>query len=131
MDNPFAAPVMTRTTLARLVPYSDSAATPSAAPACHGEDPDLWFSDRPGDVDRAVQACRRCPLLRKCLRYALVHGQNSGVWGGMPEEQRAALRAELLDRTGDEDLDGTRELEAALDQHTLALGQEQVAAVSA
>jgi WhiB family redox-sensing transcriptional regulator len=41
---------------------------------------------------RAKAICARCPVIRECATYALVAGERHGVWGGLSERERAALR---------------------------------------
>lgn len=36
--------------------------------------------------------CRRCPVTSECLRFALDNGCNTGVWGGLDENERKALK---------------------------------------
>ncbi|MGH3814786.1 MAG: WhiB family transcriptional regulator, partial [Pseudonocardiaceae bacterium] len=36
--------------------------------------------------------CRRCPDNVECLNWALASGQDAGVWGGMSEDERRALK---------------------------------------
>jgi WhiB family redox-sensing transcriptional regulator len=43
---------------------------------------DLWFSDVPGEIDRARALCAGCPLRAECLRGALERRETCGVWGG-------------------------------------------------
>ena len=72
---------------------------PPAAPdsPCR-QDPDAWFLNQRGQK-AAAAICRgaaprtsRCPLIGECLEYALANDERFGVWGGMTERQRAALR---------------------------------------
>lgn len=65
--------------------------------ACIGEDPELFFpvgTTGPAleQVERAKAVCRRCPVIDQCLEWALATNQDSGVWGGMSEDERRALR---------------------------------------
>lgn len=46
------------------------------------EQPDLWFSDRPAEVERAKQLCGTCPVRAECLAAALDRNEPWGVWGG-------------------------------------------------
>ncbi|MEW2400711.1 WhiB family transcriptional regulator [Streptomyces sp. NPDC046862] len=64
--------------------------------ACVDEDPDLFFpvgSSGPAlrDIAAAKRVCARCPVISQCLSWALSSGQTTGVWGGLCEEERAAL----------------------------------------
>jgi WhiB family redox-sensing transcriptional regulator len=49
---------------------------------CHVGDPDLWFAERPVDLERAKVLCADCPIRRQCLDAALERGEPWGVWGG-------------------------------------------------
>lgn len=65
--------------------------------ACRDEDPDLFFpigSTGPALVqaEEAKAVCGRCPVREQCLRWALDNSQDSGVWGGMAEDERRALK---------------------------------------
>jgi WhiB family redox-sensing transcriptional regulator len=64
---------------------------------CRDEDPELFFpigSTGPAatQVDAAKAVCARCEVVTECLEWALATGQDAGVWGGMAEEERRALR---------------------------------------
>lgn len=43
---------------------------------------------------RAVAICQACPVLDACREHALRVGEPYGVWGGMTEEEREAVRRE-------------------------------------
>jgi WhiB family redox-sensing transcriptional regulator len=49
---------------------------------CHRHDPDLWFAESPGDVERAKALCATCPARAECLTGALRRSEPCGVWGG-------------------------------------------------
>jgi WhiB family redox-sensing transcriptional regulator len=49
---------------------------------CHQADPDLWFADKPADLELAKALCADCPLRLQCLAAALERGEPWGVWGG-------------------------------------------------
>lgn len=69
------------------------------AAACKGADPDLFF-DAPAErvtaykarVAKAKAVCAGCPVRAACLAYALDSGQDYGIWGGLTEDERRALR---------------------------------------
>lgn len=54
---------------------------------CLREDLQLWFSDRPADLELAKAHCRPCPLRGACLDGALARREPHGVWGGEIFEQ--------------------------------------------
>ena len=67
--------------------------------ACKGTDLDLWFGPenesnaaRDTREAEAVAICRFCPSRRPCLKWALSHASQHGVFGGTGEEHRKALR---------------------------------------
>ena len=71
--------------------------------ACRDEDPDLFFpiaSAGPGlaQVAAAKAVCGRCTVREACLRFALETHQDSGVWGGMSEEERRTVRRRRRDQ---------------------------------
>jgi WhiB family transcriptional regulator, redox-sensing transcriptional regulator len=49
---------------------------------CHVGDPDLWFAERPDDLEKAKALCVNCPVRAICLAGALERGEPWGVWGG-------------------------------------------------
>lgn len=65
--------------------------------ACRVEDPELFFPvghNGPArlQIEQAKAVCRACPVAESCLLWALTTGQDAGVWGGMDEDERRALR---------------------------------------
>lgn len=64
---------------------------------CSDKDPELFFpigSTGPAidQIERAKDVCRRCGVTAQCLEWALDTNQSAGVWGGMSENVRRALR---------------------------------------
>jgi WhiB family redox-sensing transcriptional regulator len=62
-------------------------------PLCAAE-PDLFFSDDPGDIAAAKSACAECPSRLPCLRGAIERSETYGVWGGgdfNPEHRQGAV----------------------------------------
>jgi len=65
--------------------------------ACLHESPELFFpigSAYPAllQTDEAKAVCRRCEVVDTCLKWAIESGQEAGVWGGLAENERHALR---------------------------------------
>jgi WhiB family transcriptional regulator, redox-sensing transcriptional regulator len=67
--------------------------------ACRKVDSGIFFSpdgERPPERDareaRAKAICARCPVIGPCAAYAIQHDERYGVWGGLSERERAALR---------------------------------------
>ena len=65
--------------------------------ACLDEDPELFFpigNTGPAllQIEEAKAVCRRCEVVDTCLKWALETGQDAGVWGGLSEDERRALK---------------------------------------
>ena len=65
--------------------------------ACLDEDPELFFpvgNTGPAlrQIDRAKAVCRRCEAVDACLGWAMDSGQDAGVWGGLSDDERCALK---------------------------------------
>lgn len=67
--------------------------------ACRDTDPELHFpvgTSGPAliQVEQAKAVCRRCPgwVKDECLQFALDGGIDHGVWGGLSEEERRAVK---------------------------------------
>ena len=70
--------------------------------ACRHADSDLFFGphrERPGARHRreaaARKVCLHCPVQRVCAASALVGLERNGMWGGLGENDRAALWVHL------------------------------------
>jgi WhiB family transcriptional regulator, redox-sensing transcriptional regulator len=64
---------------------------------CRDEDPELFFpigNTGPAllQIEQAKGVCRRCNVVQECLAWALESGQDAGVWGGLSEDERRALK---------------------------------------
>ena len=64
---------------------------------CRDEDPEMFFpvgNSGPAlaQIADAKLICNRCAVTTDCLSGALNTGQDSGVWGGMSEDERRALK---------------------------------------
>lgn len=64
---------------------------------CLDEDPELFFPiGNTGaalvQIEHAKSFCRRCQVVAVCRSWALTSGQDAGVWGGLSEDERRALR---------------------------------------
>ncbi|MGW7440352.1 WhiB family transcriptional regulator [Streptomyces sp. NPDC054849] len=66
--------------------------------ACRETDPELFFpigNTGPAllQIEEAKAVCRRrCPVMEQCLRWALDTNQTDGVWGGLSEGERRAMK---------------------------------------
>jgi len=70
--------------------------------ACQGESPDLFFpigSTGPAvdQIATAKAVCSRCPVVQMCLKWATDSHQETGVWGGLSEDERHARRRRMRD----------------------------------
>jgi WhiB family redox-sensing transcriptional regulator len=65
--------------------------------ACLTEDPELFFpigNTGPAvvQIDAAKAVCKSCEVVDTCLKWAMENNQDSGVWGGLSEDERRALK---------------------------------------
>ena len=65
--------------------------------ACLDEDPELFFpigntGPAIAQIEEAKKVCRRCEVVDTCLKWAIESGQDAGVWGGLSEDERRALK---------------------------------------
>jgi WhiB family redox-sensing transcriptional regulator len=65
--------------------------------ACKDTDPDLFFpigstGAAIEQIDDAKVVCASCHAQVECLEFALDTNQDSGVWGGLSEEERRDIR---------------------------------------
>lgn len=49
---------------------------------CRSYDPELFFAEKPEDVEYAKSLCTDCPMRAACLAGALERREPWGVWGG-------------------------------------------------
>jgi WhiB family redox-sensing transcriptional regulator len=64
---------------------------------CRDADPSIFFpigttGPAAEQIEEAKAICSHCLVTSNCLTWALDTGQDSGVWGGMDEDERRALR---------------------------------------
>lgn len=66
--------------------------------ACRINDPSMFFhpegergAARRRRADAAKEVCLACPVLQECREHALAAREPYGVWGGMSEDERAAV----------------------------------------
>ncbi len=72
-----------------------------AQAACRDEDPELFFPvGNTGaalkQIEEAKAVCRTCPVIDQCLKWALDTNQDSGIWGGLTEDERRALKRRAM-----------------------------------
>ena len=65
--------------------------------ACRGADLNVFFPGRGESAEPARQVCAGCPVQQPCLEFALSQGEVHGIWGGLTERDRRALRTRHRD----------------------------------
>jgi WhiB family redox-sensing transcriptional regulator len=68
--------------LSMLIDAQRAAQTLGDGIACREYDAELWFAERPEDVEFAKALCGPCPARVGCLAGALERREPWGVWGG-------------------------------------------------
>jgi len=82
-------PTAMKATITRL-PLRTNLRLPPASEArlpCQEENPALWFSNAPAELNRAKAFCHGCRNRHPCLAGALERAEPAGVWGGEIFEQ--------------------------------------------
>jgi WhiB family transcriptional regulator, redox-sensing transcriptional regulator len=64
---------------------------------CRDTDPALFFpvgttGNALTQIEHAKHTCGECKVAQECLDFALDTNQDSGVWGGLTEEERRVIR---------------------------------------
>ena len=64
---------------------------------CRDTDPELFFpvgttGSALVQIAEAKRVCAECAARVECLDFALTTNQDSGIWGGLSEEERRAIR---------------------------------------
>lgn len=64
--------------------------------ACRWRPQEWWYPDRQhaDDGRQAREICDGCPVRAECAEFAIEHGEEFGVWGGLSERERRAIRRE-------------------------------------
>lgn len=65
--------------------------------ACRDTSPDLFFpvgstGAALDQISAAKSVCQQCDAREACLEFALETNQDSGVWGGLSEDERRVIR---------------------------------------
>lgn len=69
--------------------------------ACKGMDQDVFYgpdapessAERIAREEKAKSVCASCPVREQCLNYALTQNEVYGIWGGMTERERRAIKS--------------------------------------
>lgn len=62
---------------------------------CRGVDSSLFFPERGESSREAKAVCHACDVQAECLAYAVNNGEKHGIWGGISEKGRRAIRRQL------------------------------------
>lgn len=62
--------------------------------ACAGVDTETFYPDfkDPDAIRAAKRYCHACPVIERCLQYALAEPvDRAGIWGGMTPQEREQM----------------------------------------
>lgn len=81
----------------QMLPFIDAVPDWRAYASCRDTDPDLFFPVGTtgvalDQIAAAKAVCMQCVVRSECLDFALDTHQDSGVWGGLSEEERRVIR---------------------------------------
>lgn len=68
--------------LSEMIDLGTRAQSRGATIPCRDYDAELWFAEKPDDVEFAKTLCGLCPARTQCLDGALQREEPWGVWGG-------------------------------------------------
>jgi len=65
--------------------------------ACREMNTEIWFPNGASgpaleQIAQAKAICASCEVCEQCLEWALATHQDAGIWGGLTEDERRALR---------------------------------------
>lgn len=61
---------------------------------CAQTDPEAFFPEKGESTKEAKKICGNCEVRPSCLEYAVRNEERYGVWGGLSERERRAIRPE-------------------------------------
>lgn len=64
---------------------------------CAEADPEAFFPEKGASNKAAKRVCMSCEVRVACLEYALSIDEQWGVWGGLSEMERRALRRRRME----------------------------------
>lgn len=59
---------------------------------CAQTDPEAFFPEKGGSTREARRVCQSCDVREDCLQTALKNDERFGIWGGLTERERRALK---------------------------------------
>lgn len=69
---------------------------------CAQTDPEA-FPEKGGSTREAKKVCESCPVRAEYLDHALGYEERFGIWGGLSERERRALKRQITSDTTQED----------------------------
>ena len=83
----------------QTLPFPNAVTDWRSMALCRDTNPDLFFPVGStgvalDQIAAAKAVCTQCSARPECLDYALDTNQDSGVWGGLSEEERRQIRRE-------------------------------------
>lgn len=62
---------------------------------CAQTDPESFYPEKGGSTREAKKTYERCLVRAECLDWALAADERFGIWGGLPERERRAIKKTL------------------------------------
>ena len=69
---------------------------------CAQTDPESFYPEKGGSTREAKQTCEECLVRAECLDWALATDERFGIWGGLSERERRAIKKTLEQGPTDE-----------------------------
>jgi hypothetical protein len=59
---------------------------------CGQTDPEVFFPEKGGATQVAINICNMCEVRLDCLSWALTNDEKYGIWGGLTANERERLQ---------------------------------------
>lgn len=69
---------------------------------CAQTDPESFYPEKGGSTRDAKKTCEQCLVRAECLDWALTNDERFGIWGGLSERERRAIKKTLEQGPTDE-----------------------------
>lgn len=88
---------------------------------CAEVDPELFYPQRGGSPRPAKRICAACECIGRCREWALEHGEQYGVWGGLSAiERRRVVRRRKTEAAAVSSIDSAPNAESQSSRCTAA-----------
>lgn len=81
---------------------------------CAQTDPESFYPEKGGSTRDAKKTCEQCLVRAECLDWALTNDERFGIWGGLSERERRAIKKTLEQGPVDDSTAGAAAVETTI-----------------